>query len=280
MSMFSQPDSVSSQAQDQAGSLVDMAISLHNTADLGLKPTLDCISTSMVLSAASLILKGPAVSFVRHREAIALAETLNLSDPNAYDAFDPVERELFLRILWLLAIAERSNSLLMFKPITIKSPLAALPVKFQLQSGLSFGLRPSAEQYETITPALIECINGRCTPQTCSLSTQTILAAHKGLQDVGTDGCISEVQVADILLTNQWLHIKIWQACAMHSLLTASPPTSELGIEYPLNVLVKTMDLVQTLSRRAIFCNGHAMVNPPFDRQMGHNKLIQSRVGR
>jgi hypothetical protein len=265
LALFSRSNTVSLDVRDQAAALVDMAISLHNTADLGAEPSLDCIATSMVLSAVSQILQGPAVALVRHREAIALAETLNLSDPRAYDAFDPSEKELFFRILWLLAIAERSNSLLMFRPITMKSPISSLPVSFQLRSGLSFGLQPTARLYEAISPALIDCINGRCSSSTCMLSTWTILTAHEDLKVIGTSECISDVQRADILLTGQWLHMKLWQCCATHMLLTGSPDPPELAIEYPLRLLAKTMDLVKSLSRRSIICNGHAMVSATGD---------------
>ncbi|ORX34801.1 hypothetical protein BD324DRAFT_635076 [Kockovaella imperatae] len=246
-------------ARNKANSLVDMAIGLHNTADLGDRPTLDCITTSMMLSSSALILKGPTVAYIRHREAISLAEVLNLTEPQAYENFDEPNKERALRIYWALAIAERSNSLIMSRPITFRSALTCLPLGFPIQSGLSLALRPTARLYELMEPSLIDCIIGKCYPQTCGLSTQLALSAHRSLADVSVEGCVSEVQVADTLLSAQWMHVKIWQACVTHSLLNFRASQPELRIEYPIDCLSATVAATQKISRRAICGNGHVM---------------------
>ena len=99
---------IAAAARDKADTLTDMAISLHNVSDLGNRPSLDSICTSMMLSSSALILKSPAVAYVRHREAVSLAELLNLTDPRGYDGFDSSEKEVALRMFWLLTCAERS----------------------------------------------------------------------------------------------------------------------------------------------------------------------------
>jgi len=86
---------------------IDKSISLHNTAELGLKPSLDSISTSMLLSTGLRVRKGYNASYLRIKEAVALAELLNLSRLNAYDTYSPVEKELAVRMFWLLAANER-----------------------------------------------------------------------------------------------------------------------------------------------------------------------------
>jgi len=49
------------------------------------------------------------------------------------------------------------------------------------------------------------------------------------------------------------------QACVTHSLLQANATDPELRIEYPLERMAKTVDLVTVLPRNTLLCNGHVM---------------------
>jgi len=94
-------------SEGRVDDLLDEAISMHNTAELGLKPTLECVATAMNIGALLRVRKGANASHLRFREAIGLVELLSLSHPSSYDTFSFAEKEVALRIFWLLAAVER-----------------------------------------------------------------------------------------------------------------------------------------------------------------------------
>ena len=91
----------------RAETLLREAIAMHNVPDLAMKPTLDTISATMIIAGVLRVTRGFNASHLRSREAITLAELLNLSDPATYEHFSADEKATALNIYWLLAAVER-----------------------------------------------------------------------------------------------------------------------------------------------------------------------------
>lgn len=92
----------------QADTLVREALALHSSnPELGIRPNLDCISTSLIMSSALRLTHGFNAWYLRRREAYALVELLNLSNPRVYDTFTEAEKATAIRLFWHLATGDR-----------------------------------------------------------------------------------------------------------------------------------------------------------------------------
>lgn len=91
----------------KADDVIQESIRLHHSLDLGLAPTLDTLSTSMNIAAYARNRKGEAAAFLRTKESHGIVELLRLNTIDGYSGLQPTERELALRMFWLLAAAER-----------------------------------------------------------------------------------------------------------------------------------------------------------------------------
>jgi hypothetical protein len=93
--------------EEQADDMVEMAVGLHNTANLGDRPTLEAIATSLSISAYLGARRGPGSCMVKRKEAIALAELMGLDRKETCDQLDETQREIALTLFWKLLVGER-----------------------------------------------------------------------------------------------------------------------------------------------------------------------------
>lgn len=92
----------------QSDGLMQMALELHASTSMGAESaSLDTLVTAMIMGGYMRARQRDAAAHIRTREAIAIAEVLNLHRPATYQRFSAAERELALIIYWKLAVAER-----------------------------------------------------------------------------------------------------------------------------------------------------------------------------
>ena len=91
----------------EARELLNVAVGLHSSTQLGQSPTVDSILTSFYIFACLFGLSERGAAWLRLQEAISLAELLGLSDAKTYRDLDPVERDQRRRLYLLLSITER-----------------------------------------------------------------------------------------------------------------------------------------------------------------------------
>ncbi len=66
------------------------------------------------------------------------------------------------------------------------------------------------------------------------------------------------MQKADLVLTRQWLQVKVWQACVTHLALQDNWPVPELRVEFPLYKLLACKVALETCSAAALEANAAA----------------------
>lgn len=106
--------------------------------------------------------------------------------------------------------------------------------------------------------------------QRCSLTAESVMQHHYALDaaDFRTE-TLSPVQLADLHLTRNWLHVKLWQVSATHGLLAVwdigkPEQYGELSLFYPLVRAAAVVDLLDILPSDAVRGNGKTMVSPAF----------------
>ncbi|KAL1409430.1 hypothetical protein Q8F55_003413 [Vanrija albida] len=257
----------------QADTLVREALALHSSnPELGIRPNLDHISTSLIMSSALRLTHGFNAWYLRRREAYALVELLNLSNPRVYDRFTEAEKSTAIQLIWHLSSGDRSNALILpklegslphFRPlIAIRGKVTHLLSIMSAEWASSTAvaqIEPTTRVFEILDQGLVECIRGACGEvEPCTFDADAAMEYHRTL-DAVTSGHLSPVQAADFLLTRLWLHAEIWRACTSHSVLQFEPEHRELRIEYPVEVLGRTVRVINGLPPGAVSGNGPAM---------------------
>jgi hypothetical protein len=97
----------SSGSDDRSDVYIAHALEFHNTPKLGIEPTLETVATSMTIAAFSRARYGADAAYLRNKEAVGLADLLQLHLPQRYYSFSEDERGVALNIFWILAVAER-----------------------------------------------------------------------------------------------------------------------------------------------------------------------------
>ena len=98
-------------SDDRSDVYIAHALEFHNTPKLGIKPNLETVATSMTIAAFSRARYGADAAYLRNKEAVGLAELLQLHQPQRYNSFSDDERGVALNIYWILAVAERCVAL-------------------------------------------------------------------------------------------------------------------------------------------------------------------------
>jgi len=145
-------------------------------------------------------------------------------------------------------------------PVAIRAPLGGMsPPRI---SSVTSRLGTCLRIFESLSPALIDCVNGKCDCETNGrpLTVETILGTHDTLDSVTFDPELCIVQLADAHLTREYLHLKTWQACVSHGLLRMDDPASVLAIGYPLDRLVAVAGIIASLPFHSLSGNGFSMV--------------------
>lgn len=97
----------SSSRTSQARLMMNEATKLRSSSDFGEHPTLEAILTSFFLFACLFGSNQHNAAWLRLREAVDLALTLRLNDPDSYRTLSPEEKSQRLQIYLVLSVTER-----------------------------------------------------------------------------------------------------------------------------------------------------------------------------
>lgn len=144
------------------------------------------------------------------------------------------------------------------RPISLRARIDISPSSAQTRRFL-----PITRLFNTLDAQLVDCINGTCvgTAGGCDFDIYRAMVVQQNIESIQPEEDLSEVQLADVLLTKEWLQTKVWQVCVSHSALVFASPFIELRVEYPLVKLVKAIEAVRSSSDEALRGNGQCMVS-------------------
>lgn len=94
-------------SDNHAKVLLDEALRLHSTADLGENPVLETVLTSFFMFGCLFGLQKHNAAWLKLREAIDVAAILCLQLPEAYTFLSDLERTQRLRVFFVLSVTER-----------------------------------------------------------------------------------------------------------------------------------------------------------------------------
>jgi hypothetical protein len=228
--------------------------------------TMDDVLTSLFIAVAYFDLKSRKTSWFYLREAISLAYLAGINTTIKDSELDPSERIRRQRLYALLFITERGACIHDSFPVSIMLPPdltgAALPDE---DPTISLGLSNIHRLFSLLDMNFVRVWNGAISSSSTEEKFSELATLQRELrQPFQIDG-VSETQRADILVTQQWLRLTIWQAALRLGLISSSAAESEFGYTYPLELAYALREVLKTLSPAAIQAHGLGIFEKQFE---------------
>lgn len=215
------------------------------------KPSLELLLSSFFLHIFYANCGQVCRATVLIREAITLAQFLELDQAKHYTQLSRKQAQLHLRIIWILSITERGHTTRFDLPRILK-----------LDSNL-----PSLEA-EEVPPGLVAftdlCQLFRTFGQAMDTETSDRTADFFRLTDLKLRELRQlqskrEFQRADFLITQQWMRIMLWKMSIFHVKLSANADDENLSICFPEKVAQIVFTYLNKISHNIIEAHGIGM---------------------
>ncbi|KAJ5204028.1 uncharacterized protein N7498_004907 [Penicillium cinerascens] len=190
----------------QARLMMDEATRMRSCSDFGEHPTIEAVLTSFFLFGCLFGSNQHNAAWLRLREALDLASTLGLNDPNLYQDLSSDEKGQRLRTYLVLSITERAYALQRLHPVTFSgkpgfsmrsvhdflhnathSLVSGIIVHNENDAEGMMGLARLMELFDAIDEDFICCWNRRCdlTNGFCQTFTEAkALSMHASLDRI------------------------------------------------------------------------------------------------
>jgi hypothetical protein len=234
------------------------------------------VQTSLFLSCAEVEFQRARSSWFLLRESIMLAQDLGFYEAaNLPPSLSPTAILSIQRTLYLLSLVERGLTVLRNKPFTIVMFDSPPPSRFDDEDPrILSGLQSLSRLFNLLDKLFLDTwvgtneANGMSdspAQSDSSLLSPTqidILAAQQTLTNLSFHSQdFTDVQKADILITQQWLRLVFWQAAMRQGLLSSTSPEEVLRYEFPCKIARSLCEVLAEIDREAIFIHGMAIVS-------------------
>ncbi|KAK9234508.1 hypothetical protein V1525DRAFT_435549 [Lipomyces kononenkoae] len=258
--------------------LMDNAITLRNMDPSYMeRPTVDSILTSFFLCVSSFNRQLVHVAWSRLCEALMLAEIM-IEQSTETDIITDDEKNRRATLYPILAVTEHAfavqyrykTSVNLFSRLYRSKFVTPCPGHLA-----NPGLTTLVNLYSVITVDMLDCWSNKCAAGSpngrCSnITTERVLDMHRFISQVfnfETAQC-SEDQIADIAISQQWLHNRLWTICYTHRLINEESTTEgqgEMSITYALDIARDAMQISRKLTLESLEVNGLSLAGKLYD---------------
>jgi hypothetical protein len=274
---------------------LDECISVRQSYDFLEDLSLHAVVSSFWLSTSHFEINQNRKSWLYLREALTLAHDLGLHDDTTYLGLSPEERLCRQRVFWQLFVTERSFAVLRNKPITFKKTPSIpttrhayeapdihagflqlinsyVPLDESFVTAWNDGSDPrvtsatyiALQALLSIPPAFLSRPSTRVSSPTSSAASNPVATTVSTEDDPDLE--TTAIQKADLLITQQWLRLIVWQSSFKQNLLSWSPQNSEtMHFAYPLAIARRTASILQTLPSSAVEVHGMGIFEKIFE---------------
>ncbi|RFU29077.1 hypothetical protein B7463_g7253, partial [Scytalidium lignicola] len=242
---------------------IDQCRQIRSTYDYIESANLSTIHTSLFLSCAEIEYQRERSSWFLLREAILLAQELgyyntipaNLSQPEVLS---------IQRTLYQISLTERGLTILRNKPVTVIMFDAPPTERFDDEDpAILYGIQSLNRLFNLLDEDFLDTwvhnVQGPLSPLAAEV-TSKILAAQQALSNLRFDVTgLTDVQKADILITQQWLRLVFWQSAMRQGLLSSVNKEPALTYTFPCMVAKALCEVLESISIFAIFIHGMAI---------------------
>lgn len=241
------------------------------------------VLTSLFIGVAYFDFKCRKASWTFVREAIALATAAGLHDPATYSQWSAEEQVHRRRAYAILYITERGAAIMDFFPVSILVPpvlsTSTLPAE---DPSVGPSLSALHQLFSLLDLKFVRLWND---PSHTAFGGSIYADLHM-LQDhlrelKFDERPLSDIQRADVLITQQWLRLIFWQAALRQGLISSIADNIVFGYDYPIAIAMDLQAVVRTLTPVAIQVHGLGIFEKQFEvayslmDALAHSKIAQ-----
>ena len=220
------------------------------------------ILCSLFIAVTYFELKCRKASWFYVREAITLAHATGLhliSKDASLHATEKIQKQ---RTYAILFITERGAAVLDSFPVTILSPpILSCDMFLDEDPTVSRGLSSLHSLFSLLNFDFVQLWNELASLTGGERGFPELSRLQEHLrQDLGIQG-LSDIQRADVLITQQWLRLVFWQAALRLGLISSSAADSAFTYHYPVEIASSLCEIVKSLPPVAIQVHGLGIVS-------------------
>lgn len=226
--------------------------------------TLTSIITSYCVAVAHWELKQYRSHCLFLREAVGLALEQGLHLDSSYSKLTHTQEICHRRTFALLFVTERGLAILRNKPIMI-SRLQYLPTQHfdDEDPSILAGFQCICQLFSLLDEKFVELWR-QVAPEVEAISStvQNIAAIQHDLNAISfeTSG-LSDIQKADVLITQQWLRLIFWQASMRQGLVSSTSRDPVFYYNYPISIAKTLCEMMSKLPLNAMIVHGSGIVS-------------------
>ncbi|KAK9334945.1 hypothetical protein LIPSTDRAFT_108179 [Lipomyces starkeyi NRRL Y-11557] len=264
-----------------AQTLMDDAIAMRNMDPSFMeKPTVDSILTSFFLFACFFNRQLPHAAWLRLREAVTLTEIMEVQSVGD-ETVTVEDREKRATLYRILAVTEHAYAVQrrygLSRNLLSRLQKSAFSALHESQFGAAFGVTKLVSLFSIISVDILDCWNEKCAAGSggcCTkITTERALDMHRLISEVyndttAGDNLLSEAQIADITISQRWLHNRLWNVCHYHGLLhdeVLADSCWEMGLTYAIDIARDTMRITKEFTMENLEVHGIGMIGKLYD---------------
>lgn len=230
-------------------------------------PSLTTVQTSFFLFSAFFCLGDDNSAWFYLREAITLLQLLRLDEESTYStslADNAVLSVYSRRMFWVLFITERAYALQRHRALTLRKSIDLPPVGSGPERHILPGFLDLISLFKHFDNDFFAIWNQSAMTHATSaeflVRLQTVLAHSLP----STAGC-TQSQLADLLVSREWLKTMVWQLCVSRTLLSSSSGEESMSFRYPVRIARDVVLVSRLLPLKAFEANGVGILEKVFD---------------
>ncbi|CRK35922.1 hypothetical protein BN1708_006845 [Verticillium longisporum] len=252
--------------------------------------SLSAVISSFYLSTSFFEINQSRKSWHYLREALNNAQDLGLQNDSTYYGLSPEDTLCRQRVFWILFVTERSFAILRNKPITFKQTPSLPSTRHSYESpDIHAGFLQLVSSYTPLDESFVTAWNEGSDPRVSAatfVALQNLLAlppiflrprSPTSLFASSTDPSTPEptdIQKADLLVTQQWLRLIVWQSSMRQQLLSwtnpadapdPNAPPNSMCFSFPLSVARDTAAILASLPPKAVEVHGMGIMEKIFE---------------
>ncbi|KAH8195742.1 hypothetical protein TruAng_010096 [Truncatella angustata] len=275
--------------EDVGRFFLDECISIRQKYDFLEDTSLAAVISSFWLSTSFFEINQSRKSWFYLREALTLAIELKLHDDAAYAGISSEETLCRQRVFWILFVTERSFAILRNKPLTLRKTPSLPTTKHNYEaSDIHVGFMKLVNSYTPLDESFVAAWNDGSDPRvsaTTYLNLQRLLAQPLDFLrpkkspsppklllnvDLSSEEDDDEpdpttIQKADLMVTQQWLRLIVWQSSFRQGLLSTAAGDESFSFSFPLSIARDTAAILQSLPSRAVEVHGMGIFEKIFE---------------
>ncbi|KZF23031.1 hypothetical protein L228DRAFT_238918 [Xylona heveae TC161] len=214
--------------------------------------TIDVLLTSFFLHVYAADVGKLRSSTLLLQEAITFAHLIGLHKETYYTPLSVPEQQSALRVYWLLFVTDRAHCIQYDLPNILKRN-RSLPALFFEEEALRSSAFPRLCNLFSIFDDVASCDSSQQTREAFA-RVQDLL---QGVPELPNHS--SEIQRADIGITQQWMRVLVWQLSLSHVMLSTDSTMQSLSLSFPAHIAKSAVAFMSSLSPEALEAHGIGM---------------------